>query len=34
MGNQWVIAYPWKADPKLLPNNRSQAIKKLEATER
>lgn len=34
MGNQRVIAYPWKADPKLLPNNRSQAIKKLEATER
>ena len=34
MGNQWVIAYLWKADPKLLPDNRSQAIKKLEATER
>ena len=34
MGNQWMIPYPWKADPKLLPDNRSQAIKKLEATER
>ena len=34
MGNQWMIPYPWKPDPKLLPDNRSQAIKKLEATER
>jgi len=34
MGNQWMIPYPWKADPKLLPENRSQVIKKLEATER
>ena len=34
MGNQWMIPYLWKADPKLLPDNRSQAIKKLEATER
>ena len=33
IGNQWMIPYPWKADPKLLPDNRSQAIKKLEATE-
>ena len=32
-GNQWMISYSWKADPKLLPDNRSQAIKKLEATE-
>ena len=31
MGNQWVIAYLWKADPKLLPDNRSQAIKKLQS---
>ena len=29
-----MITYPWKADPKLLPDNRSQGIKKLEATER
>jgi len=33
MGNQWMIPYPWKADPKLLPDNRSQAIKQWEATE-
>ena len=33
MGNQWVIAYLWKADPKLLSDNRSQVIKKLEAME-
>ncbi|XP_068678843.1 uncharacterized protein [Montipora foliosa] len=33
-GNQWVVSYPWKRDPALLPDNQSQAIKKLEATER
>ena len=33
MGSQWMIPYPWKADPKLLPDNRSQAFKKFEATE-
>ena len=33
-GNQWVVSYPWKRDPALLPDNKSQAIKKLEATER
>ena len=33
-GNQWVIPYPWKRDPSLLPDNRQQAIKHLEATER
>jgi len=33
-GNQWVVAYPWKRDPALLPDNKSQARKKLEATER
>lgn len=32
--NQWLIPYPWKKDPRQLPNNKSQAIKKLEATER
>ncbi|XP_068693002.1 uncharacterized protein [Montipora foliosa] len=32
--NQWVVSYPWKRDPALLPDNKSQAIKKLEATER
>ena len=34
IGNQWVIPYPWKRDPKELPNNEVQAKKKLEATER
>ena len=33
-GNQWVVSHPWKRDPTLLPDNKSQAIKKLEATER
>ena len=33
-GNQWVIPYPWKRNPSLLPDNRQQAIKRLEATER
>ena len=33
-GSQWVVSYPWKRDPALLPDNKSQAIKKLEATER
>ena len=32
--NQWLIFYPWKKDPRQLPNNKSQAMKKLEATER
>ena len=34
IGNQWLIPYPWKGDPKELPNNKVQARKKLEATER
>ena len=34
LGNQWLIPYPWKRDPRQLPNNKSQAMKKLEATER
>ena len=29
-----MIPYPWKQDPKKLPNNEEQAEKKLEATER
>lgn len=29
-----MIPHPWKTDPKFLPNNRSQAMKRLEATER
>ena len=34
VGSQWCIAYPWKRDPKLLPDNKAQAKKKLEGTER
>ena len=33
-GNQWIIPYPWKCDPSLLPDNRQQAVKRLEATKR
>ena len=29
---QWPIPYPWKGDPKELPNNEVQAKKKMEAT--
>ena len=32
--NQWTIPYPWKKDPKLLPDNKNVAIKRLESTER
>ena len=28
------VSYPWKRDPALLPDNKSQATKKLEVTER
>ena len=28
-----MIGYPWKRDRNLLPDNRSQAVKKLQATE-
>ena len=34
LGNQWMVSYPWKNDPKNLPDNRNQAMKRLEATER
>ena len=34
VGNQWMIPYPWRKDPNLLPDNRSLAIKRLESTER
>ena len=33
-GNQWLIPCPWKKDPHQLPNNKSQAMKNLEAIER
>ena len=32
IGRQWPIPYPWKRDPKELPNNEVQATKKMEAT--
>ena len=34
VGDQWLISYLWKRDPKSLPDNKVQAVKKLEATER
>lgn len=34
VGNHWMISYPWKKDPALLPENKSQVSKNLEATER
>ena len=34
VGNQWMVGYPWKKDRNLLPDNRSQALKKLETIER
>ena len=33
IGHQWLIPYPWKRDPKELPNNEVQPKKKMEATE-
>ena len=32
--DQWMIPYPWKKDPSLLPDNKEQAAKRLESTER
>ena len=34
IGNQWMIPFPWKKDPNLLPDNKVQARKKLETTKR
>ncbi|XP_033111657.1 uncharacterized protein LOC117112659 [Anneissia japonica] len=34
VGDQWMIPYPWKKDPNLLPTNRQQAERKSEAIER
>ena len=34
IGKRWEIAYPWKFDPHTLPDNREQAVKRLEVTER
>ena len=33
VGNKWMIQYPWKNNPNLLPDNKSLALKRLEATE-
>ena len=32
--NQWMVPYPWKKDPTLLPNNKSLAMKRLESAEK
>ena len=34
VGNNWLIPYPWKKDPNQLPDNRSQAVKRLKVTKR
>ena len=34
VGDQWLMPYPWKRDPKSLPDNKVQAVKRLEAPER
>ena len=34
VGGQWLIPYPWKRDPKSLPDNKVQAVKQSQATER
>lgn len=34
VGNQWMIPYPWRRDPNLLPDNKSLALKRLVSTER
>ena len=34
VGNQWMVPYPWKRDPSLLPDNKVLAMKRLESTER
>lgn len=34
VGKQWMIPYPWKRDPRDLPDNKNQAMKRLESTER
>ncbi|PFX16886.1 hypothetical protein AWC38_SpisGene18824 [Stylophora pistillata] len=34
VGAQWIIPYPWRRNPNLLPDSKSLALKRLEATER
>ena len=33
VADQWMVPYPWREGPKGLPDNRQQAMKRLEATE-
>ena len=33
-GDQWMVSYPWQKNPKDLPDNKYQAMKRPEATER
>ena len=33
VGAQWMIPYPWKRVPNLLPDNKFLALKQLEGTE-
>ena len=33
VGNKWLVPYPWKKNPNQLPDNRSQAVKRLESIE-
>ena len=33
VGDQWLMPYLWKRDPKSLPDNKVQAVKRLQATE-
>ena len=34
VGDQWLVPYPWKKNPRLLPDNKAVATKRLEAMER
>ena len=33
VADQWMVPYPWREGPNGLPDNRQQAMKRLEATE-
>jgi hypothetical protein len=33
VGEQWMIPYPWKRNPTELPDNKEQAVMRLESTE-
>ena len=34
VGNQWLVPYPWRKDPRLLPDNKRHAERMLYATEK